>query len=84
MINFIADSPRIYLSVSKPRVVRKVVMKAFWRNVAFWRRLVVPRLVITPTYITIGFSLQNELDICIVYYVTNINLCSRLQILSLF
>ena len=45
-----ADSPRIYLSVSKPREVRKVVMKAFWRNVALWRRPVVPRLVITPPY----------------------------------
>ena len=33
-------------------------MKAFWRNVALWRRLVVPRLVITPPYITSDFNVQ--------------------------
>ena len=45
-----SNSPRIFLTVSKPRQVRKVVMKAFCRNVAFCRRLVGmgPRLVITP------------------------------------
>ena len=57
--NSIADSPRIYLTVSKPREVRKVVMKAFWRKVAFCRRLVVPRLVITPPYRRTGFNVQN-------------------------
>ena len=51
-----ADSPRIYLTVSKPREVRKVVMKAFWRNVALWRRLVVPRLVITPRLVLISIN----------------------------
>ena len=56
--NAMSDSPRIYLSVSKPREVRKVVMKALWRNVAFWRRLVVPRLVITPPYISSDFNVQ--------------------------
>ena len=40
------DLPKIFVTVSKPRVVRKVATKAFWRNVAFWRRLVGPRLVI--------------------------------------
>ena len=35
-----ADSPRIWLTVSKPRQVMKVVMNAFCRNVTFWKGVV--------------------------------------------
>ena len=54
-------SPRICLAVSKPREVRKVVMKAFCRNVAFCRTLVVPRLAITPPYKTITTRFINKI-----------------------
>ena len=36
----LADSPRIWLTVSKLREVMKVVINAFSRNVTFWYGLV--------------------------------------------